>query len=464
MRKSILKALVSTAIVGAVMSISSVVSFAATTTWVFETDGSTFPAAIGEVQCTDATATITGDTGRKATFKEAIFADGTNALAGKKGIDFSKQTGDFNRLFKFTPSAAGQYEFFIARTGGSEGTFRLYSYDEAGTSTQIGDDLKGYGRDTTDIEPVTLEVEAGKTYGIYANNSGCGLFAVRFTDSGSMEYFPEASAETVAGEVWLGGTPTTCVDKGAAISSSGAEVVGGKVSSNKKVRFGKDALASGADITSANMGYITFPGTNGDFNVIVNCASSGTAARPFAIGTFADGVFTKIADLETPASQTPEDVTYSVKNGSASTTYAIYLEPKADGAVADNTDFYTVSLIGEGAVQVTVPGVQLNAPTLTDGKIVVVADINAFSKDYYQVNKVTLKAASAKTSQDSAVWTNLNITKVKANSDGTFTFTAKLKNTQKNAHYQAELEYVAVDDLAEGGKAVSNMVRYTAAE
>lgn len=467
MNKSLLKALTAAAVVGTTISLSSVLASAAVTTWVYNdaTNGIADATAFGigdiDMAANSTSAAkneVTGPDTRTAAFTEAIFADGTKAVKGKKGININKDT---DKYITVTPTEDGQLDIFFCRTdGGSTGNFRIY--EGKGTN---GDQLlnkDGFGRDDTAIDAVSISVTKGTTYTLYGNNGNSGLFALRLISGSDLVYYPEAAAETSESSSWIGGTPVSYFNAGS--TANGGTLVGGEVTEGKRVRFGKSALADGDDVTSANMGYITFPGLDGDFKVIISSGSSGSAARPYAIGTFDGRTFTKIADLETAASSNAAEQVYTVKGGSANTTYAIYLEPKTDGTVADNTDFYSVSTITASAINAVTPTVTLSNPTNTDGKIVITGKFNDFNA--YSVNKITLNAASAKTSADAAVWKAFAVKTVKKNDDGSYGFTVKLKDTGKDAKYQATAEYVSTEEAAATttATAVSNLVSYTAAE
>lgn len=465
MKKTFLKSVVATAVVTAAVALSSVAAFAATTMWVPNDDGTTAPECFGMVY--DSSKVLEMTASRKGTFKDAIFADGTGAVASKKGINIQSGAAGLTdtKSIAITPNENGTISLYIARQSSNSGAqIRLYNAETEtyALGEQIGENIMSGGRDTLDMEAITFDVVGGNSYVIYSNNSGTGLFGIKLEGTGSETlYWPESQTPTSAESSWIGGAPTTYFDKDTA--SNGATLVGGKVSSGKKVRFGKDSLASGAEVTIANMGYITFPGMDGDFNVVVNAGSSGTAARPVALGTFDGTTFTKVADFETVASATPDDVVVNVAGGSASTTYAIYVEPKADGTVADNTDIYGVSVLSPSAVNITTPEVTLSSATVADGVLTITGTFNAFSSKYYEVDTITLNAATGKTVEAEAVWKANNITNLKDNGDGTASFIAQAAAPSTSARFQAVAHYAGVDEStsAVDANAVSNVVTYS---
>lgn len=467
MKKTFLKSVVAAVVVTTAVALSSVAAFAATTMWVPNDDGAdTAPASLGMVY--DSSSTLTMSSSRTGYFKDAIFADGTGKFASKSGINIQSGVSGLpdTKSIAITPDENGTVSLYIARQSSDSGAaISLFNATVDGTTytkgEQIGSTITSGGRSTADIEAITFDVVGGNSYLIYSNNSGAALFGIKLEGTGSeVLYWPTAESPTDASSSWIGGAPTTYFDKDTALN--GATLVGGKVSSGKKVRFGKDALATGAEVTIENMGYITFPGLDGDFNVVVNAASSGSAARPVALGTFDGTEFTKIADFETVASATPDDVTISVAGGSSATTYAIYLEPKADGTVADNTDIYAVSVISPSAVYVTTPEVTLSSATVEGDVLTITGTFNDFSGTYYEVDKITLNAATGKTTQDDAVWTANDITNLKDNGDGTVSFIAKATAPTTSAKFQAIAHYTGIDENTADvdTNAVSNLVTY----
>ncbi len=212
MKKQLFKALAATAIVGAVMAMSSVVASAEP--WL-ASDTSNIPEVFG-FTFTNTTLGSFSST-RKGSFAEPIFDDGNNgktgAVAGKSGIDINAQT-DHNTYSKdrtksdcdvdtgiknsmsFIPQKSGIVKLYIAvdNSGDKSDCLRIYGttlntdpeYNgkyKRSSNTLIAETVySGQKADNNQIQPFVLPVKANETYSIYAKNSKCYLMAAEFVE------------------------------------------------------------------------------------------------------------------------------------------------------------------------------------------------------------------------------------------------------------------------------------------
>jgi hypothetical protein len=197
MKKTFLKTLVATAIVGATVALSSALAFAGSITWNYE-DTATVPAEFGFVDADGAStlnATATAGTSRKGYFTENIFSDGTGKIAGHTGYDPNKNVAtDLHKANEgrdalttkyagFTPTKTGTIKFYIISNNSSDkdDAIRFYhaNTDEkvaAGhyvIGDQIGDvhALKNRDYETAGVDAIELPVTAGNRYVLYGNTS-----------------------------------------------------------------------------------------------------------------------------------------------------------------------------------------------------------------------------------------------------------------------------------------------------
>lgn len=172
-------------------NVSSVM--AATTTWIPNDDGVTnCPEVFGMVYTS--TATVTMADNRSATFADAIFANNSKVIAGKTGIDIQASNASISetKAIVITPTKSGTIKLYIARTNSNTGpAIRIYESKLENSvytrGTQIGSDITGGGRSTANIPAIELTVEANKSYMIYSNNNGTGLFGISLEEGTSTE-------------------------------------------------------------------------------------------------------------------------------------------------------------------------------------------------------------------------------------------------------------------------------------
>lgn len=461
-KKTLLKALAVTTVVGAVMAMGSVVVNAAPTMWVYNDSGATtedlkLPEVFGTIT-TSSKAAISGESNRSGAFKEGIFADGKKEVNGKSGLDISTQTVDSGQLIQIAPKEDGRYEFFAIRvSGGGSSEFRVYEYANgaSGSKSVIASNAT-VGYNDTDVLPVVADLKQGKTYAFYCNSSSGGaLFAIRFTPAAEVTYTPNGSEPTVSENKVYGGDVTNLTN-GTTVSESatskGAE-------DGDHIRIGKDAVTgnggTGDGTSPAQWGYISFT-ASGNFAVSVDMKSSGSE-RTLYIGTSPDNgtTFTNLKESAPIASGT---VVFEISDG-ADTTYYIYGKDK------NNIDIYKTDLITGDYVNTSSPSVTLSDPTSTgDGKIQVVAKFENFSKDMFEIQSINLKAGVGTSSQETAVWYDNEIKTLKDNGDDTVEFTAQLSDAStETVSFQVVAKYNGIDARnisVQNAEAVSNVVTY----
>ena len=266
------------------------------TVWRYEDDGvGGLPSEWGVNSPAEVELTMANN--RKATFEESIFSDGTNAAAGKKGLDIYNQTA-LAKCLVFTPTTSGTFEFFGVRQSSNTGAaLKICSVSEDKTAT-VGDlkEETGAGRDTTDIKPFSYDATAGQSFALYTNNSGYMLVAIRFTptieskiavesvSNGSVKaYYTVNGVETEIGENDTVKQGTVVTLKATADEGYGLKSVVVKDANNNNIEVTNNTFTMpDSDVT------VTPEFDSSTFGVTVTQSSNGTVAEitdKFAAGT-----------------------------------------------------------------------------------------------------------------------------------------------------------------------------------
>lgn len=475
MKNFLKKVIASVSITAAVVAISSVVAFAGTTVYnvsniTNEKVAKDTVLTFSDVDASDAKITWGGG-------GADILVDSPYTGDTPNGVTFTKRirpTGG-NRSVTINLKADSTVDFYVCSTNGSDtGRDAVYTLTKSTGGAQNSNELSN--ANGKEVKKVSFYIADAGTYTLTTSKDRLTLFGIAVTtDDGPTVYWPQGDTQTFETSDWVGGEPVNYAYNGAL--SNGAQAIGVTPEANKRVRIGATAHeASGEAVpTIASCGYISFPGLDGGFTINVSAASSGaTSTRTFYVGTVNDdGSFTDKATLAVTGN-TASTVTAKIADTSASETYAIYVKPymkDVEGvrtlSPAENTDIFTIDVAPFAAAYLTTPAVTLSSATIdTDGKLTVTGTFNDFSGDYYEVDSITLRAATGKDTQDAAVWTINDITILKDNGDGTASFIAKADDPGVDARLQALATYDGIDDLTADVQDVtiySNLAFYNAA-
>gem|GEM_PF-4804858 len=212
MRKSLLKTIVATAVVGATMALTSVAAMAAEYKWVPGADSKVTaadaPAVFGLVHngalISSSSSDITGE------FSEAIFDDGSKTINGKYGLNPNKEaltyiengavsSGKSKKFSIVTPTESGTMYVYVGRIGTGEktGTFRIEPAEiqtvegTTGYAFPLSEDKALASQETSfkqnDTVILSFEAEAGKSYAFYSNHDKNVVYGLKLVTSDTEE-------------------------------------------------------------------------------------------------------------------------------------------------------------------------------------------------------------------------------------------------------------------------------------
>lgn len=476
MRKPLVKAFAAAAVAAFAVVLSSFAAFAGTTLFNVS-DINTFSANTDIVFNNDIENTyhIQWSSGDAGSIADVEVAEGSQT----DGYNFTKRIypSGGNRSLKIDLPADATVDFYVSASDSKDGS-KSVSFSLTGSSSgtvELTDIIA-----TTSgkfVNHVQFKVDTADTYTFAPSGQRLILFGVAVTvNDGPTVYWPTAAPEGTSTSSYIGGTTSTWVynDDGlnnfpedlgldAGTTEENAVLTG---SDGRKGSFEDAVFSDGSNTVEGKKGLniyvqtnklLTFePKVSGTMQFYVLRTSDSTAE--FRTYEYVESTRTLIGTYNGYGrdSENVKPISLSVEEGHK---YELY-------ANNGNSALFAVKFISADAVNASTPVVTLEEPTVTDGKIVITGNFNAFSKDFYSVNKIILNAATAKTtSQDDAEWTEFTITDVKDNGDGTFTFIAKLKLPDVDARYQAAIDYAGADDLTSNVNVegvASNLVKFTA--